>query len=230
MSLTSPKLIDFFNSAKQKKYATGELVLRGENPSGVVCIQKGFVKVYSISDEGDTYTHIIYKKGEIFPLIWAIHDIRRKIFYEAASELVVAEAQKNDFLEFIKKDPEVTYDVLSQLAQQFYIFADRLDNLEYKSAHERVAYRLVFLASRFGERQGGMVTIKAPLTHELISESINLARETVSREIEKMEKDGLISRKAGYIVINNIDDMSREFSEPITLNFWGLGKNGETHL
>lgn len=222
MAITNRKLIDFFNSARQKKYSTGELVLSGEDPSGVICIQDGFVRVYSISDDGDRYIHILYKKGEIFPLIWALQNIRRRIFYEAASEVVVAEASKEDFIEFIKKDAEVAYDVLEQLAQQFYIFADRLDNLEYKSARERIAYRLVFLASRFGKRDGKSVVIKAPLTHELISESINLARETVSREIEKLEKNDLIGRKDGNIVIKDIDRLSQEFSEPITLDLWGL--------
>jgi CRP-like cAMP-binding protein len=94
--------------------------------------------------------------------------------------------------------------------------------LEYKSAHERVAYRLVFLASRFGKRRGSSVVIDAPLTHEFISESINLSRETVSRQIEKLENENLISRKDGQIIIMDIDKLSKEFSEPITLSLWGL--------
>jgi CRP-like cAMP-binding protein len=200
------------------------VVLRGDDPSGVIYIESGFVEVYSISDDGDRYVHIIYKKGEIFPLVWALKDVKRRIFYEAVSDVVVAEADRDDFLKFIKSDPKITYDVLSQLAQQFYIFADRLDNLEYKSARERVAYRLAFLASRFGEKQKKSVIIKAPITHELIGGSINLARETVSREIEKLEKRNLISRRGGLIVIKDIQKLAKEFSEPITLDLWGLGK------
>ena len=222
MTISNPDLIDFFNSARQKKFLTGELVLRGEDPTGVVFIQKGFVRVYSISDEGDRYIHIVYKEGEIFPLIWAFNDVRRRIFYEAASTVEVAEVKKEEFINFIKNNSEAAYDVLKQLAQQFYVFADRLDNLQYKSAHERVAYRLMFLASRFGERKGNSVIIKAPLTHELISETINLARETVSREIEKLENEGIISHNGRFIVIKDIEKLGNEFSEPITLNMWGL--------
>lgn len=222
MAITNQKLIEFFNSARHRKFSKGELVLTGEDPSGVMCIQKGYVQVYSISDDGDRYVHILYKVGELFPLIWAVQNIRRRVFYEAASDVVVAEAPKEDFLKFIKNDAQVIYDVLAQLAEQFYVFADRLDNLEYKSAHERVIYRLVFLASRFGERKGKSVTIQAPLTHEMISESINLARETVSREIEKMEGERLLSRKNGYIRINDIEKIGKEFGDPITLNLWGL--------
>lgn len=222
MAISNPALIKFFDTAKHRSFSSGEIVLRGEDPSGVVCIRKGFVAVYSISDEGNRYVHVLYKEGELFPLIWALQDIRRKVFYEAASDVVVAESPREDFLAFIKKDARASYDVLAQLAKQFYIFADSLDNLQYKSAHERVAYRLVFLASRFGERHGKSVIIKAPLTHELISESINLARETVSREIEGLEKKNLIGRRQNYIVIKNIDQMAREFSQPVTLDLWGL--------
>ncbi len=196
--------------------------MNGDDPTGVMLILKGFVKVYSISDGGDRYIHIIYKSGELFPLIWAINDVRRRVFYEAASDLTIAEALKDDFLKFLKRDVESMYDVLKQLAQQFYVFADRLDNLQYKSAQERVAYRLMFLASRFGERKGNRVIIKAPLSHEQLGQSINLSRETISREIEKLEKQAIISYQGRFIVVNDIEKLSGEFSEPITLNFWGL--------
>lgn len=224
MAVTNPDLINFFKSGKERKYSTGELVLRGEEPSGVFYIDSGFIKVYSISDEGDKYIHIIYKAGEVFPLIWALKDIRRRIFYEAASVLRVWEAPKEEFLDFIRRDPKITYDVLVQLAEQFYIFADRLDNLQYKSARERVVYLLIFFASRFGVHDNHQITIKAPITHELLAESVNLARETVSRELEKLEKDKLVGREKGYIVIKDIRKISKEFSQPTTLDLWGLSK------
>jgi CRP/FNR family transcriptional regulator len=222
--ITNPSLIEFFDAAKQKKFSAGELIMTGEDPSGVVMVMKGFVDVYSISDEGDRYVHIIYKSDEIFPLIWVFRGIRRRVFYEAMTDVVVAEAPKEQLVKLLKSRTEASFDVMSQLAEQFYIFADRLDNLEYKSAYERVAYRLVFLASRFGEQSGGSVIIKAPLTHELIGQSINLARETVSRAIEKLEKAGLIGRKDNFIVIKDIEKLGREFSEPITLDLWGLSR------
>jgi len=187
-----------------------------------MCIQQGVIKVYSISDEGDQYIHVLYKTGEIFPLIWAIKDVKRRVFYEATTQSKVAEVSKEEFLKFIKKDTDVLYDVLSQLAEQFQVFAERLDNLLYKSAHEKVVYRLMFLASRFGVREGNKIVIEAPLTHELISETINLARETVSREIEKLEKNKLIARQSGLIVIIDINKLTKEFSEPISLDLWGL--------
>lgn len=223
MRIQAQKKIDaIFQAGNTKEYSPGELILRGEDPDGVVFIESGFVKVYSISDSGGRYVHVLYKNGEIFPLIWALKDIRRRIFYEAATDVTVRKLSKESFLKVIRNDAKIANQILGQLAEQFYVFADRLDNLQYKPAEERIIHRLLFLAARFGKRNSQGVLIDAPTTHEFIAESINLARETVSRELEKLEKSGLIQRQQNHIVIMSVDKLAAKISEPMTLDLWGL--------
>lgn len=216
------ELASFFAKGRQKQYSAGELMTSGEAPSAVFYIRSGFVKVYSISDTGDRYVHLLYKQGEIFPLIWALKGTTRRVFYEATSPVSAWSVSKTTFLDFLKTHKGGAYAVLEQITEQFRIYADRLDNLQYKSAHERVVYRLLFLAARFGSPQGGGYIINAPITHELISESVNLTRETVSREIEKLTKKGLIGRGGGQIILEDIRGLAGEFSEPMSLDLWGL--------
>ena len=219
-----PALEDFFMKGRSIRAPKGQVVIRGddENPD-IYYVGKGFIKVYSINDEGEEYLHIIYKQGDIFPLIWIFRNRLRRVFYEAMTDSVVWRLPKERFLEYIKANTDiVSYSVIEKLAEQFNIYADRLDNLEYRSAGERVVYRLLFLASRFGQRSGDKLIIDAPLTHKLIAESVNLTRESVSREIESLTKAGLIGTQNGKIVIKSIKKLSQEFSEPVTLNLWGL--------
>lgn len=211
-----------FAKGRQKQYSAGELMATGEAPTAVFYILSGFVKVYSISDTGDRYVHLLYKRGEIFPLIWALRDIKRRVYYEAASSVKALTVPKSDFLEFLKPEKQITYELLDQLVDQFRVYADRLDNLQYKSAHERVIYRLLFLAGRFGMKVDGGVIINAPVTHELIAESVNLTRETVSREIEKLAKQGLVARNGGSILLKDVEKLANQFSEPASLDLWGL--------
>lgn len=218
----SSSLDSFFRTGQNKRFFAGEVILSGEEPTGVFYIQSGFVKVYSISDSGDKYVHIIYRPGEIFPLIWALRDVLRRVFYEAASDISVLQVSKSDFLAYLKNNSEVIREVLDQTVEQFSVYADRLDNLQYRSAHERLVYRLLFLASRFGVKRGNKTIIKAPITHESVAESINLARETVSREIELLEKKHLIGREGGNIVIYDVKKLSNQFSSPVSLDLWGL--------
>jgi len=215
-------LKEFFIKGSSKNFRAGEVILHGGEASGAKYIDEGYVKVYSISDDGSTYLHVIYKAGEIFPLIWVIKGIRRRVFYEALSDVRILEVPKDDFLNLINEDHEATLEVLNQLATQFYFYADRIDNLQYKSAYERVVYRLLFLAGRFGKINGNTISINAPLTHDLIAQSINLARESVSRQIEKLEKQGLLEHRKSKLVILDVEKLSREFSEPVSFDLWGL--------
>lgn len=215
-------LVKFFKVGIERSFAAGEVILYGEEPTGVIYIKEGYVAVYSISDEGHRYLHVIYKPGEIFPLIWVFKNLHRRVFYEAVTAVSVLEMPKNNFLNLVQRNLSAANEVLAQLAEQFSIYADRLDNLQYKSAKERLVYRLLFLASRFGEQQGSKIIIKAPVTHELIAQSVNLVRETVSREIEELEKQNIISRHRSHIVINDITELARQFSEPVSLDLWGL--------
>lgn len=220
-------ITEFFAKGRQKKYSAGELIASGEAPSGVFFVESGFVKVYSISDSGDRYVHLLYKHGEVFPLIWALKDIRRRVFYEAASPVKVWVVSKSDFLDYFKLENNTSYELLAQITDQFRIYADRLDNLQYKSAHEKVVYRLLFLAGRFGVNSDGGLLINAPVTHELIAESINLTRETVSREMEKLGKKGLVGKSGGNILLIDIKGLAKEFSEPMSLDLWGISGSSD---
>jgi CRP-like cAMP-binding protein len=217
-------LADYFMTGRRVLAPKGEILLRGDDANpGVLFVGKGFIKVYSINDDGEEYVHIIYKQGDIFPLIWIFRDKRRRVFYETLIDSVLWKIPKNDFLNYLKQNSSpVAYSLIEQMAQQFHAYADRIDNLQYRDAGERVVYRLLFLASRFGKPDKDAMVIDAPITHKLIAQSVNLTRESVSREIEQLTKSGLLSAKDGKIVINDIKKLSQEFSEPVSLDLWGL--------
>lgn len=224
----SKALEDLFMAGQALRYSKGDIVMRGDEEVTQVCyIGKGHVKIYSINDQGDEYIHIIYKTGDIFPLIQIFNQSApRRIFYEALDSSVVWKLPKEKFLDYIKSNSNTaTYALLSQLADQFNIFADRLDNLEYRTAYERVVYRLLFLAGRFGRQIDKGLLIDAPITHKIIANSINLSRESVSREMEKLQADNLITAVKGRIVIKDIKRLSQGFSEPVSTDLWGLKTN-----
>jgi len=204
------ELINNFKRGRVLKFDKGEIILQAKDiPQGIYLIDKGFVQVYSISDEGDENIHIIYKAGEVFPLIWAFNNITRDVFYQAISPCQLYLLSKEDFLAAVHDLHEMSNAVILQLTEQFRVFADRLENLEYGDAFERVVYRLLFLASRFGEKSRHKIIINAPITHQRIADSINLVRETVSREIEELEKQKIISHRGRKIVINDIKGLQK---------------------
>jgi CRP-like cAMP-binding protein len=213
-----------FHKGQPMTVDKGQQILgNDQTPDGVYYITSGYVKVYSISNSGDEYLHIIYGAGEVFPILWAFLDIEPDArFYTAISDCVLWRLSREWFNHFIQLKMEVGYAFSIQLAQQFRVLTDRVDNLQYKKAPERIAYRILYLASRFGVKDGDKYVIDPPVTHEIFASSINLARESVSREFEKLISQGVLEQVDHRIVIHDIDALAVKLSRPINLNGWYL--------
>lgn len=219
----SPVISEFFKHGQPTYFRKGDLIIGMDpEPKGVYWVDSGFVKVYSITDTGEEFLHIIYGHGEIFPFIWAYRKTNPDLYYEALNQTLVWLMPREQFAHFAKSDPKGGYELARQMAQQFQVLNDRLDNLEYKKSSERIAYRLLFLAGRFGKKQSRSVLIDAPITHDLIARSINLTRESVSRELEKLEREKIIERHGHRIIICNMSRLNQRLSKPNNLKHWGL--------
>lgn len=206
-----------FKDQPTTTYKKGTVIVDAEHSHDRIhFIVDGYARVYGTNYLGEVYTHIIYGKNELFPMASILADIRRGVYYEAFTTLTTRHMSQAAFLERIEADGTMAKAVMTQLCHQFYIYADRLDNLQYRSAHDRVVYRILFLASRFGEKQNdGSTKIGVPLTHEGLASCINLVRESVSREIEQLEKRGLISQENHHIVIPDLNTLQEELQAAI---------------
>lgn len=214
----------FFKDCPLKRYEKGEFIIRaGDPPDGVYYIADGLVKIYSINDLGEEYLHIIYRPGEAFPLLWALKRVRRNVFYEALTPLELLFMPMHKFKRHLSATPGFSEYVLSQVSEQFSIYVDRIENLEYRHANERLAYRILFLASRMGVKQKGSIALPSALTQQLIADSINMTRETVSREIEKLQAKGILRYSRHQLVIMDIKGLMNQISEPVSSDYWGLG-------
>jgi CRP/FNR family cyclic AMP-dependent transcriptional regulator len=219
----SPSTSKFFKKGIPDYYKKGALILGIDpEPNGVYYIDSGFVKVYSITDGGEEFLHIIYSHGEIFPLVWAYVGIQSELYYEAVTDTLTWRISKEQFTSYIESNLDGSNGIAKQMALQFHIYSDRLDNLEYKKSAERVAYRLLYLAGRFGLRQGTDMVINAPITQELIASSINLARESVTREFTILEHKKIIEHSKNHIIIKDLRRLRAQLSEPTSLKYWGL--------
>jgi CRP/FNR family cyclic AMP-dependent transcriptional regulator len=195
----------------QQSYGKGEVILRTDIiPPGVFCIKQGYVKVYSVTDAGEENMHIIYGPESIFPIIWAITGRLRQVFYESMDDVLTYRISREDFLAFTNTDPQDTRAVLAHAIDMANANADRIDGLEYTHGYSRIVYQLIALAERHGEPYGSGVRIMAPVKHHDIASSTNCSRETVSREMGRLEKAGLVEYVDRLIVVTDPKALQHE--------------------
>ena len=218
-------LHSLFASTKPIQFSSGEVIARAEDePREIYCIASGFIRVYSINSRGEEYLHIVYKAGELFPLISLTDKRQHGVIYEALDTTVVHKLPVGSFMEEVKKDAELSFALTMQVMSQFNVYIDRVDNLEYKFGRERLVYRILVLASRFGRKNVRGLMIDLPITQKVLGSSINLSRETVARELRRLEDRGLVTYEDRKILILDLDALAAELKDPINKDFWGLKK------
>jgi len=199
----------FMERGTQYAYRKGEFIIRpGEAPSGVFYIETGLVKAYDITKYGEENMLIIRRGGEVFPLIWGITGQERNVIYEAMVPSTVRLIKRETFNEFVGSHPAASALLLDMAIEMYRLHSERILNLGYRNVRERLVSFLLTTASRFGKQLvDGRVLLDVPLRHQDIGSSISASRETVGREIQSLERKGLIISQDGYISICDSDTL-----------------------
>jgi CRP/FNR family transcriptional regulator len=199
----------FLTHGIQYNYRKGEFIIRpGENASGIFYIECGLVKAYDITKYGEENMLIIRKQEEVFPLIWAMTGQERSIIYEAMVPTTVRLIKRDVFLEFIERNPGALTTLLDMAIEMYRLHSERILNLGYRNVRERLVSFLLTTAARFGRRlDDDTLLIDVPLRHQDIASSISASRETIGREIQALERKGLVKMVDGYITLCDTDTL-----------------------
>ncbi len=207
MSATTKQTEDFKDlfqrHGTQLTYRKGEFIIRpGETPSGIFFIESGLVKAYDITKYGEENMLIIRRPEEVFPLIWAMTGKERSVIYEAMVPVTVRQISRQKFLDYLDNNPGALTLVLDMAIEMYRIHSERILNLGYRNVRERLVSFLLTTAQRFGTKtEAGHTLIDVPMRHQDIGSSISASRETIGREIQALERKGLLTSEDGYIVL-----------------------------
>lgn len=214
MDAALKKLIQLFEDGRPLVYQKDDVIIRpGDVPSGIYYIVSGGVKVYSLCKSGEPNIIMTLCPGEIFPIAWAVSGVARDIGFDALDTTETKRIPRATFLEAIRSNTAIMHDAMQSLAHHFFMLTGEIDNLQYRSAREKVVYRLLFLASHFGQYEDGLTTISLRVTNDYIAHSTNMTRETASRELSRLNRKQLIRTQQGKIVIPDLLQLRNEISQ-----------------
>lgn len=205
------KLNEFFSKFKTYHYKKGDVILRGgDDPQGVYLISKGYVRAYSVSKEGEELTLIVFKPEDFFPMPWVFNDKQNLHYFEAITALDLWRCPKEEFIAFLKSNPEILFELTSHIVLRFSGILQRMEYLAFGNAFQKVASILMICAERFGEKGENGIFIPIPLAHKDLAMFVGMTRETVSIEVKKLERKGIISYKNRFIVVKDMEKLRSE--------------------
>lgn len=211
MQKTDNVLAKLFEDSRYILYQRGDTIIRaGDIPSGLYLITAGWVKVYSLCEDGEMNIIMNLSSGDIFPLDWTVTGRLHDVTFAALEATTVQRIPKEKFVRAMKNSVDISAAASFKLASYLLRLSHELEHLPYRSARERVAFRLVSLADYFGNTDDGQVVIRVHVSNEYIARSTNMTRETASREMSRLARKGLIQNVNGYILIKDLAVLKNE--------------------
>ncbi len=205
------KLDSFFKHAKLFTYKKRALILHpNDTPSSVFYIKSGYLRVYRISEDGEELTLTILKPKDFFPLTYGISNPINYYYLEAITPLELWRLPHEQFLHFIKNNPDVLYELTTRILIRFDGVLTRMEYLVFSNAFIKVVTTLLICAKRFGEKVGNDIIVKVPLTHRDIATLVGITRETTSLEMKKLEKLGFLGRVGRLFVLKDVKKLEEE--------------------
>ncbi len=196
------KLQQFLDQYKSIKAKKGEVLMRpGEQNGLMIFVKKGILRRYVISKLGSELTIAAIQPSFPFAFTQYLTGTINHHYIETFSAVEYVKVPKKEFEDFITQNPDVFVEMSKRLAHRI---EELYTNIEYYltgDAYMKVASIIYLIGERNGKTNEGAIEIESMPTHKDISELIGLTRETVSLQILKLEKDGVIKRKGRKLII-----------------------------
>ena len=152
------------------------------------------------------------KSGSIFGEMAAIDGVPRAASVFAIVDSLVAKMPAHVFVETMFTHRPLCEAVMGTLIERLRAMSGRVSELGALNVRSRVHAELLRLARRDRDDPRRAIIVTPPNQSELAAR-INTRRETVSREINAMERNGLIERRRGAIVITDVLRLSAEIQQ-----------------
>ncbi|MCI0721232.1 MAG: Crp/Fnr family transcriptional regulator [Acidobacteria bacterium] len=196
------------NMSTMETVKTHQPIYFPDEPSrAIFFLKEGHVKISRITSDGKEVILDIIGPGEIFGEV-SLSDEEgtgRNEIAHALDDVVICTVKKEDFEKLLKMTPALNLEVTKRIGLRLRKIEERITDLVFKDSRRRIASFLVRHAEEFGKIKGGIVVIKAHLTHQDIALLTGSARQTVTTTLNEFRALGLLDFSRSDIKIMDLD-------------------------
>jgi CRP/FNR family transcriptional regulator, cyclic AMP receptor protein len=190
----------------RRRLNAGELLFeKGDQGDSLYGVRRGTVRIETGSEGGDRLTLNVLGPGDLFGEIALLDGQSRTANAVAAEECELFVLRRHDFLSFMEREPRVAIRLIELLCQRLRWMNERMEEVALLPLHMRMARRLAGLALDFGS--------ELHITQSELSEFVGGARESVSRQLQKWRRAGIVDLRRGRIIILDSERLAGEASK-----------------
>ena len=180
-----------------------------EPSNSIFFLKKGRVKLSRISPDGKEMIIALVNPGEVFGELSILDVSDRNDFATTLNDSLICAISKNDFKLFLENSPELNIKVSRLIGFKLRKFSERIEELVFKDANQRVVSFILNLAEEHGKKIGDEYFVKPLLKHQDIAKLTACSRQTVNSILTDLREKQLINFDRRKLVISNINKLKQ---------------------
>ena len=186
-----------------KSYKANDPVhFQGEKAATIGIVLSGKAKASVYSEDGQETWIGKFETGDFLGHAAILTDSPINFEITAETKLDLLQIPTGKFREFLSSDHQLAKAVTLDLAERLNMMTDRLVEAITLSAPGRICAELIRMSKPVGVAPDKLIIRPNPVFVDLAL-YVNSTRETVSRTVNGLLKEGIVSREAGAILIHN---------------------------
>jgi CRP-like cAMP-binding protein len=178
----------------------GTIFSEGDPSDALYVVKQGLVKLTSLSENGTETIHDFLKPGEIFGEFLLTEKVRA-FTATAIEDTVLTVVPHERFLEILSLIPTVGRNFIGILSRRLVRVEKGVAHSSHSWSYHRLARMLLYMGEKYGEETPTGVLIQLRLTHEDLANLIGTTRETVTTQVNRFERMGLLKRRGRHLIL-----------------------------
>src|ERR1019366_8258026 len=195
----------------QSNFRAGQVIFgEGEPCAGLYVVQTGNVRIFKSSAGGREQVLTIDGPGSSIAELPVFDGGNYPASAQAITDCVLAFFSKQDFHALCLAHPEVALKVLRVVGARLRRLVGILEELSFTTVRHRLASLLLRLAQREGTASAAGGEVSRPGRNQDLAAQLGTVRELVSRNLSRLQAEGLIKLEGRRVVIPNLKAFEAE--------------------
>ena len=193
----------------RKLFSAGELLFsEGEPCSGLHIIASGKVRIFKTSMSGREQVLAVNGPGESVAELPVFDGGPYPASAMAIEDAEIAFVSRRDFNAYCLEHPEVALKVLSVVGGRLRRLVAIIEELSFTTIRQRLIAALLKLAQSHGKKSERGTEFLLPGTHQELANELGTVRELISRNLMRLQAEGLLEVDARQIVVKDMKGLS----------------------
>lgn len=209
--LTGAELSFLAQRAVARRYSPGEIVFsEGEPCAGLYIVEHGHIRIFKTSASG---------REQVLSIDGPDSSVAEVPVFDGgnypASAAVVGDAtllfvSKQDFQTLCLTHPQVALKVLRVVGARLRRLVAIIEELSFTTVRHRLASFLLRLAQSEGKPTAAGLEVVLPAGHQELASQIGTVRELVSRNLSRLQAEGVLKVEGRRVVIRDLEALRAE--------------------